>query len=372
MPGSTAWIVWKAVLSVISSWWSSCSGGSSTKRASAQGVPVCTIPAALTRISSGPSAERAASASSKASERALRSAGRAKTSAPCERSSSARSWIRSVVEVMATAAPSRARRRALAKPIPSELPQPVTRALRPVTSHDMRASSGVCGMAVVEAPLEALAQVLAGEVREQPGLAHLGPGDLDPALHVHVDAVRRVQALVAGALVERGYARAPPERPQEPQQESHGQGLPPSRCDVNGSARERFQHLVRVPFRVHSPHLLGESPVGVDHEGRALDAHELLAVHVPLSPDAVVLRDAMVAVGEQRERQVVLPLEALVGALVVGADAEHDGAPLAEGVVGVADPAGLSRAAGGVVLGVEVEDDRPPAQSGELYGLALV
>ncbi len=56
----------------------------------------------------------------------------------------------------------------------------------------------------------------------------------------------------------------------------------------------------------------------------------------------------------------------------VGADAEDDGAPLAERVPGVADPACLLRAPGRVVPGVEVEDDGPAAQFGEPDGLAGV
>mgnify|MGYP003694552981 CR=1 FL=1 len=59
-------------------------------------------------------------------------------------------------------------------------------------------------------------------------------------------------------------------------------------------------------------------------------------------------------------------------ACVVGADAEDLGARPLELALGVADPAGLPRAAGRVVLGIEVEDDRLAAQVGELHGLAAV
>src|SRR5581483_9293665 len=54
------------------------------------------------------------------------------------------------------------------------------------------------------------------------------------------------------------------------------------------------------------------------------------------------------------------------------ADAEHDGAALPELAPGVADPARLLRATGCVVLRIEVEDDRLPAQVREPNGLAGV
>jgi Domain of unknown function (DUF1918) len=60
--------------------------------------------------------------------------------APAPRSSEARASIRSaVVEVIATPAPRRASSRAVAKPIPLSLPQPVTSAVRPVKSNGLSA-----------------------------------------------------------------------------------------------------------------------------------------------------------------------------------------------------------------------------------------
>ena len=80
----------------------------------------------------------------------------------------------------------------------------------------------------------------------------------------------------------------------------------------------------------------------------------------------------MVGIGEQRERERVLLLELDVRGFVIGADPEHDGAALAEVGVDVADPAGLRRAAGGVVLRIEVEDDRLSAKLRELHALARI
>src|SRR6266566_1111190 len=98
------------------------------------------MPAALTRISIGPSASCAAATSSKAWPRSVRSATCEKMLAPAPRSSEARASIRSaVVEVIATPAPRRASSRAAAKPIPLSLPQPVTRAVRAVKSNGFSA-----------------------------------------------------------------------------------------------------------------------------------------------------------------------------------------------------------------------------------------
>ena len=87
---------------------------------------------------------------------------------------------------------------------------------------------------------------------------------------------------------------------------------------------------------------------------------------VLLDPDAVLLGGLVVGVGEERERQVVLLLELDMGLLVVGADAEDDRARALELPPGVANPAGLGRAAGRVVPGIEVENDRLAASSESL------
>src|SRR5207248_2642048 len=65
---------------------------------------------------------------------------------PVTPSSPARSWIRRVVDTIATSAPSAARRRAVAYPIPSGLPAPVTRATRP-------SSRSVCAGEVADGAL---------------------------------------------------------------------------------------------------------------------------------------------------------------------------------------------------------------------------
>jgi hypothetical protein len=80
----------------------------------------------------------------------------------------------------------------------------------------------------------------------------------------------------------------------------------------------------------------------------------------------------VVGVGKERERQAEVALELLVGGDPVGGDAEHDRARLLELAPRIPDPAGLRRAAGRVVLGIEVEDDRLALEGRERHGVAGV
>jgi hypothetical protein len=73
----------------------------------------------------------------------------------------------------------------------------------------------------------------------------------------------------------------------------------------------------------------------------------------------------MSGIRQQSERQAVLGREPAVRLPVVGRDAEHDGAELAEVVPGIAEAAGLLGAARRVVRGIEVEDHVPAGEAGE-------
>ena len=124
--------------------------------------------------------------------------------------------------------------------------------------------------------------------------------------------------------------------------------------------RERARHLLRGLNRREDlvgvavgldlrPHA-GDLALLVDQVRHAVDAHELPPVHRLLAPDAVVLHDLLVRVGEQAKRQVELLGELLVRLLVVHRDAEHLDLALAELREAVPERAGLDRAAGRVVL----------------------
>src|SRR4051812_10472840 len=73
---------------------------------------------------------------------------------------------------------------------------------------------------------------------------------------------------------------------------------------------QRFCDLVRVPDGADLLEDSRNAAVFADYVSRAIDAHVLLAEHGLLLPHAVCLADLMIGVGEQREREVVLLLEA--------------------------------------------------------------
>ena len=98
--------------------------------------------------------------------------------------------------------------------------------------------------------------------------------------------------------------------------------------------------------------------VRVDHEPRPDDAEVRLAVVLLLAPGSVGLGDRVVGVDEERERQLVVRPEPGVGFGRVGADAQNRRSGLLELAPVVADVARLRRTARGLVLGIEVDDDR--------------
>src|SRR3954468_20127828 len=140
------------------------SGGSSTNGRSSSATPVCIMPALLTSTSTGP----AASANPRACSHSVRSA--TNPSAP---SSAARAWMRSVVELISTRAPRSTSVLAAAKPIPSALPAPVTRARLPVSETDTARHANYSGAAMLV--LKALAVLGALIIAAVVGRVVLGP-----------------------------------------------------------------------------------------------------------------------------------------------------------------------------------------------------
>src|SRR5262249_54910972 len=84
--------------------------------------------------------------------------------------------------------------------------------------------------------------------------------------------------------------------------------------------------------------------------------------HAERRGDAVLLPDGAAAVREQGERQPVFGCELPVRLRRVGADADHLGARVLEVLVLVPERARFLRAAGRVVLRIEVEDDGLPTE----------
>src|SRR6476620_5713827 len=122
---------------------------------------------------------------------------------------------------------------------------------------------------------------------------------------------------------------------------------------------ERCQDLLHVLLGLDAPEHPGDVALGVDHDRRALDPHVFLPVVALLDPEAVLLGQLVVRIGEEREGKPVLLPELRVRLLGVRADAEHDRARPLELAPLVADAARLCRAAGRVVPRIEIEDDRP-------------
>ena len=98
--------------------------------------------------------------------------------------------------------------------------------------------------------------------------------------------------------------------------------------------------------------------VGADEIRCPHDAHVGAAVVRLLLPHAVLLRDLVVGVGQQRKGDVVFRGELRLARFVEDADAEDDRLARLETRQVVAKVAGFLRAAGRIVFGVEIQHDR--------------
>src|SRR4051812_26835217 len=117
----------------------------------------------------------------------------------------------------------------------------------------------------------------------------------------------------------------------------------------------KIQYLLRVTGYFHTAPLPADGAVTVQHEGAALDAAHLPAVHVLHLDDAEKAAGLLFLVREEFERKAHLGLEVLVGFQAVARDAVDLGVGLAEFLVKVAEARAFGGAARGVVLGIEVQ-----------------
>ena len=136
-------------------------------------------------------------------------------------------------------------------------------------------------------------------------------------------------------------------------------------------AGERLEDSFDVAVDAHLGEDGGDTPVLINDEGRALDAQETAAVERFLLVDAVRLRYRRVRVAEEGKGEVELLGEPLVGRRVVAADPQDHNAGLGERRKVILEAAGLPRAAGRVVLGIEVEHDGFAPQVGECHRMAV-
>src|SRR6185437_4735661 len=133
-------------------------------------------------------------------------------------------------------------------------------------------------------------------------------------------------------------------------------------CARRRQRRERSLHLRRMPLWFHLLEDLRDLPRRIDDERRAFDAHVFAPIHRLLLPHAILLRHRMISVRQQREGQLVLRLELLMALHLIGRHPKDHGFRFVEPRERVAKLAGFRGAAAGVVLGIEVEDDRFPLE----------
>lgn len=120
--------------------------------------------------------------------------------------------------------------------------------------------------------------------------------------------------------------------------------------------RERLQYLAGGVFGVDFFDYALKDAVGIEDEGAAEGAEGGLSVHFLLAPGAEVLKHLSGGIGKKREGEGVLGAEARVRLGAVLAHAYNVVSRLRESGVIVPERAGLGRASGRVVLGIEVDD----------------
>ena len=133
--------------------------------------------------------------------------------------------------------------------------------------------------------------------------------------------------------------------------------------DFVGWGGEDFR---RMAVGLHGPPFAAQDSVAVDQEGAAFDAAHLLPVHLFHLHDAEQVAGQFVRVGDQFEGQAQLGLEPLVRLEAIPGDPEHRRPGGHQFAVQVAELARLRRAAGSVVLRVEVDHHRLAAQGATL------
>src|SRR5258706_4542825 len=127
-----------------------------------------------------------------------------------------------------------------------------------------------------------------------------------------------------------------------------------------------LESLLYVAGHFHAAPLARKLATRIEGERAALDAAHLAAVHVLHLDDAEELARRFFGVGQELERKLHFRLEALVRLHAVARHAEDRAFRLVELRIEVAEILALGGAARGVVLGVEVDDDRMAALLGKL------
>src|SRR5262249_30077983 len=109
----------------------------------------------------------------------------------------------------------------------------------------------------------------------------------------------------------------------------------------------------------------GDLPLGIDHECGPLDTHVGAPVVHLLLPDAIGLGDGVLGVRDEGVRKIVLSGEFRLGLGLVGRAADNLGINFQKLFLGVAEGAGFARAAGGVGLWEEEQNNGLTFELGE-------
>jgi len=116
----------------------------------------------------------------------------------------------------------------------------------------------------------------------------------------------------------------------------------------------------------------GDAAVPADEESGALDAHVFPPVERLLDPDAVGVDRLVPRIGGKHQREIVFPLEAVVGLHRVGRDADDGRAGRREIGEAGGEIGRFERAALGIILRIKIENDRPALEAGEADPTAAV
>src|SRR6266498_3447204 len=120
-----------------------------------------------------------------------------------------------------------------------------------------------------------------------------------------------------------------------------------------------LQYGLDVPVHLHVVPATRDDTVGSDEVSRARETHETLPVHALLFPRTVPLRHLVIRVDEEGKVQLVLPGKLGLALGIEDAHPQHGHLALLEIRQRVAEGAGFARAAGRIVLRVEIEHHGP-------------
>src|ERR1700687_1003702 len=125
-----------------------------------------------------------------------------------------------------------------------------------------------------------------------------------------------------------------------------------------GRTLQISQHFVRVPFRLHIIENVLDLAVGTNDESRPRDPFHFLAIHVLLFDHAEKVRNFLLWIGQQRERQTELVLKLLLRGRCVGGYSKQHHAGLLDRRIAVAEAARFLGASRRVGLGIEIKHHR--------------